>query len=86
MRQEYVHVIDTGEQIGWKKCAANLTMGKVDTEVGDLPMSGNERDAEPGLRPRSEVLLAHERHDSRTIHPGQEELTSLAESVTLAGC
>lgn len=86
MRHKYVHVIGTGKKTGRNTCAANLTAGKADTVVGDLPMSGNERVAKPGLRPRSEVLLPHQRHESRTIHPGQEELTNWAEGVTLAGC
>lgn len=49
-----MHVLDTGKQIGRKKRAANTTVGKADPELGDFPMSSNERDAKSGLRPRSE--------------------------------
>lgn len=34
---------------------------QIQTEHGDLPMSGNERDAKPGLSPSSEVFLQHTR-------------------------
>lgn len=62
-----------------------MAVDTADTEHGDLSSSGNERGANPGLSPRSEVFPAHQRHDSRLIHPGQEESTSRAESVPLAG-
>lgn len=48
-----------------------MTVGKEETELGDLLMSGNERDAKPGLRPRSEVLLAHQRRDSKAVSPSR---------------
>lgn len=64
-----------------RKCAVNLPVGKADTQPNDSPMSGDERNAKPGLRSRSEIFLAHQRHDSETIHPGQEESISWTESL-----
>lgn len=65
----------------WLTERKKMTLGKADAEHSDLPMSGPERDTKPCLRPTSEVFLAHQRHDSRTMHPRQEVLTSWAESI-----
>lgn len=65
----------------WLTERKKMTLSKADAEHSDLPMSGPKRDTKPCLRPTSEVFLAHQRHDSRTMHPRQEVLTSWAEST-----